>query len=205
MTDYATLKADLRDLVERQDLEAKLGTFIRLGMTDLGRLLNTPFQSKYAELIVEDGQTELPTDFRALENIELAADGQNIHLTATSRTSFDSMDVLTGPPQYYTIQGRNLLVLPKSSDALILTIRYQAGIDALVEDTDTNWVLQSAPSAALYASALHTAPYLIEDERIAVWRSLRDESVSLINIDGELSTMPVDMVLQPSTYVEGDM
>ncbi len=50
----------------------------------------------------------------------------------------------------------------------------------LSADTDTNWVLENHPDAYLYGSLVHSAPFLVEDERIAIWQGLFSNALSRI-------------------------
>jgi hypothetical protein len=49
------------------------------------------------------------------------------------------------------------------------TIVIPPGVPANLTPAITNWLLQTAPDAYLYGTLMEAAPYLHDDERIAVW------------------------------------
>jgi len=50
-------------------------------------------------------------------------------------------------------------------------------------------VLQDAPDVYLYGSLLHSAPYLVEDARIAVWAQMYSAAVAQLNQSSEKARM----------------
>jgi hypothetical protein len=50
--------------------------------------------------------------------------------------------------------------------------------DEPVTDSDTNWLLTQHPDLYLYAALVESAPYLKDDERIALWRAELDRRIA---------------------------
>jgi len=51
-----------------------------------------------------------------------------------------------------------------------------------LSDTNSdNWLLLEAPDVYLYGALLHSAPYLAEDQRVAVWAQLYSAAVMQLN------------------------
>ncbi len=75
----------------------------------------------------------------------------------------------TGQPSYFTVFGTELELAPTPSEDTVLEMIYRATLDPLVDSTDYNWLLTLAPDAYLYGVLMEAAPYLKEDERVAVW------------------------------------
>jgi hypothetical protein len=46
----------------------------------------------------------------------------------------------------------------------------------------TNWLLTEAPDVYLYGALVHTAPYLKDDARIAIWESFFAQGIDNLNI-----------------------
>ncbi len=55
---------------------------------------------------------------------------------------------------------------------------YRKVVPALSDANTSNWLLACAPDAYLYGALLESAPYIKDDERIAVWTA---GLVSVIN------------------------
>lgn len=51
----------------------------------------------------------------------------------------------------------------------------------LDETTQTNWLTDIVPNLLLYAALLECAPFLKNDERIAVWQSLYDRAAGMVS------------------------
>jgi len=62
---------------------------------------------------------------------------------------------------------------------------YYAKTTALSSSNADNWLLLEAPDVYLYGALLHSAPYLGEDERIAVWGQMYSASVMRLNEESE--------------------
>jgi hypothetical protein len=65
-----------------------------------------------------------------------------------------------------------------------MTLIYRQKIPTLSADQPTNWLLQTFPEVYLYGSLLHSAPYLQEDARVAMWVQLYSQVVQQVNADG---------------------
>ena len=61
---------------------------------------------------------------------------------------------------------------------------YYQKIPSLITNTD-NWLLLEAPDVYLYGALLHSAPYLAEDARLAVWAQLYSAAVQRLNQTSE--------------------
>jgi len=64
---------------------------------------------------------------------------------------------------------------------------YRASIPALSDSNTSNWLLEEAPDAYLYGTLMQTAPWLREDERVAMWGSLYTQAIQSVNKDGEVA------------------
>jgi hypothetical protein len=52
-------------------------------------------------------------------------------------------------------------------------------------DTPTNVVLDTYPELYLYGALIEAEPYLVDDQRIALWKGMYDDAVTRINIMGD--------------------
>jgi len=55
----------------------------------------------------------------------------------------------------------------------------------LADDNTSNWLLETAPDIYLYGALLHSAPYLAEDTRVAVWAQMYSAAVQNLNNQSE--------------------
>ena len=85
-------------------------------------------------------------------------------------------DSTTGKPSYFTV--RNEIEFDKSPDSSYSgEIVYYKAETALSDANTSNNILSRAPDAYLYGALLASAPFLMNDERIAIWAGLYRETV----------------------------
>ena len=188
MTDtYASLQSSIADWLIRQDLGDVIPSFIRLSEADMTRKLNTRRSESYGLLAVVSGQAGLPDDFAGMRNIEVR--GQTGSLTYAPPDFFDGFEERVDTPQYYTIQGDNILIYPAPPDDTVLEIRYRTRIPALSDESPTNWVLDRHPDIYLYGSLIHSAGYLDDDTRMPMWVSLYSAAIKSANQNDMTETL----------------
>jgi len=81
-------------------------------------------------------------------------------------------DGATDRPLTFSAVGGKLELAPAPDTSYTMEHLYFSRIPALHEGSPTNWMLDYHPDAYLYGALLHSAPYLVEDQRIAVWSTL---------------------------------
>lgn len=174
---YAELQAALADWLNRADLTATIPNFIALAEAMINRdeRLHGTGGVTRGTLEVSSQFTALPAGF--LKFLSVNVDGEREHpLQRVTEYELDEIRDCqpSGTPRAYCVIGTDLEIAPVPSEAMDLEIAYQARIPALSVSAPTNWLLTSHPDIYLYATLMQTAPYLHEDERVAVWRGLYD-------------------------------
>jgi len=180
---YLELKTMVSDTLNRQDLSSAIPGFIKLAEADLSRKINHWRQEKRVTLQLDESHETLPGDW--LETLRMyTSDGQQLLLTSVSEISqLKLSNPANGKPARYTINSGEFEFYPVPDMPYEITMVYRAKTPALVSDTDTNWILEYHPDAYLYATLAHTAPYLKEDERTAIWAGLKEDAISQINLE----------------------
>jgi hypothetical protein len=79
-----------------------------------------------------------------------------------------------GDPRGYAIVGDQMEVVPEqpANSPLELELAYYARPAPLLNEADSNRVLLEHPAVYLYATLLHTAMILRDDERVGKWSGL---------------------------------
>ena len=62
-----------------------------------------------------------------------------------------------------------------------MSLRYLQKVPTLSSTVTTSWLLTDNPDIYLYGSLIHAAPYLVEDNRLAVWAQLYGAAVQRVN------------------------
>lgn len=103
----------------------------------------------------------LPSDFLELRDIQFQGDPRR-QLSYVTPQYADMYDTTGAPglPNFYTIVGNELRLIPSPSAATNVRIAYYKQIPALSSGNETNWLLAYAPDAYLYGSLMHARMYL---------------------------------------------
>lgn len=119
-------------------------------------------------------------------------DGDEYQLTYQSKDALDQLKLdnpqwrpradmaeeETGEPRqpikagHFTYHGRTVEIWPDPSQQFRLELDYYEGVSALSDANPTNTVLTKYPDLYLYGSLIHSAPFLRDDPRTAIWSKL---------------------------------
>lgn len=187
LSNYAELQASIADTLNRDDLTTQIPDFIKLAEAQLGRDLRHWRMEDRANAVVDSQYTALPNNFISPIRITIpASPSYTLELVGPfeiSKLRMENQDT-TGRPQFYAVVDGAFEVYPTpDADYTVELVYYEAIPDLQVNNT--NWLLTNYPDAYLYSSLIHSAPYLQEDQRTAVWNTLYLNSVSAINLEGE--------------------
>jgi hypothetical protein len=181
---YTELRAEVKGwLMDRDDLVAKIPSFITLAEADLNDRIRHRKMVKRSRLAgVTTSRIPLPEDWLEARNVELYLGDRPSRLDYTSDENLDEIrDRASGTltPTHYAIVGDELELIPAPSSVTIEMI-YYAAIPSLVV-TPSNWLLVARPDAYLYGTLMHSAPYLEDDARVGVWSAGYERAVTTLN------------------------
>jgi hypothetical protein len=185
---YTGLKASVADFLNRADLTAAVPDFITLAEAQFNRELRVPQMENLDSGTTSDGIIAVPDDWLETRTLRLAAPtvGQQI-LEYVGEEEWDQLqaDGLTNTTRFYTIINGAFQVLPAPSADINYLLRYYAKIPALSSLNATNWLLAKSPDLYLYGALTQSAPYLKDDDRLAIWGAVRAKLISDIQYEGE--------------------
>lgn len=175
LADYDELKAAVADFLLRDDLTAVIPTFIRLAEARMDRELRHYRQEKRSNITLAGQYNDLPADY--LQTIRLQiTDGPTSEVAPASTAQMLQMRAdrndRTGRPTHYTITAGSIELFPTPDASYAATLVYHGRITGLSSVAPINWLLTEAPDAYLYGALLHSAPYLKDDNRTALWEGL---------------------------------
>lgn len=198
ITNYDELRAAIAIWLDRDDLTINIEAFIQLMEKSPETRSLRHFKKVKREFGAgsqDDPNIALPDEWEESRNVEI--DG--IQVTYKSP---DELDILrdavnypgnTAPvdltpfrPKYFTYHDSHLVFWPVPSDDFTVTLEYYERIPPLADALlGENWLLTLAPGAYLYGSLVHSAPFLRDDPRIALWKRLFDTEIGAL---GQTST-----------------
>lgn len=186
---YANLQTAIADTLDRSDLTSYIPDWITMAEAEMQRDIKHWRMEKRDTLTADAQYEDLPTDFLAPIRLNLSVSG---YLRPLELSSSDYLQNLryrsddTGDyPTHYAIVGDQIEFYPTPSASVTVSIFYRRTIPALANDNTSNWLLALAPDAYLYGALQHSAPWLVEDERLPVWASLYAKAISGINLEGK--------------------
>ncbi len=185
LANYTDLKSSIAGFLNRDDLTDSIPTFISLAESQINRDIRHWRMETRAngQQSAGDQYMNFPADW--VETIRL-------HLNNGSKDvlqlvgSFDIAKMRSttndaiGIPRVFCHSGGQIEFYPTPAEQTEFELLYFAKVPSL-SSTSTNWLLSEAPDIYLYGSLLHTAPYLQDDQRLAVWAQLYSAAASRIN------------------------
>ena len=183
ITNFGTLKTAIADTLNRDDLASVIPQFVSLAQAQFNRKIRSHRQITRGSLTINTQFEALPADW--LETIRITMDASPIRvLTQISMDDLTryrtAIDNTTDAPVYFAHNGTDIELFPTPSTSYTGEITYYAKVTALSADGDTNWLLTNNPDVYLYGSLVHTAPYLKDDARIALWAGLLAQAMDEI-------------------------
>ena len=169
---YSTLQTAVANWLDRNDLTDRIPEFISLAEATFNRTLRLRAMETTVSDTTPSGSKEdaLPTGYLQM---------REIHLTTSPVISlaYITPEIMyriragshNGKPNAYTIVGDNILFGPTPDDGYGYSMTYYKAFDALGDDTQTNWLILNAPDLYLYGTLLQAEPFLMNDERVALW------------------------------------
>lgn len=185
LSTFADLKTSLASWLHRADLAAQIPDFIALAETQLNADLTSRSMEASVTLTATAGSPTLalPNDLLDIKRLQVLG-GFNRVLIYRSADEIAQDNPLgrSGMPEVFTVQGANLELAPIPDSDYSLELVYYQRIPALSDSNTSNWLLTICPNAYLYGALLAAQPYLINDERIAVFQSLYRQAVDGLNL-----------------------
>lgn len=172
--DYRTLKDHVSAFLGRADLETKMDGVCDMTEARIRRVLRDRTVGP-VDFLLSEGVT-LPSDCGELRTMRYASDKAYpyaIAITSPSNVAIKRgmRGELPGLPETVAVVQRKLIVAPVLTDPTPVTVTYYQTVPPLVNDTDTNWLLDDSPDVYVYGMLLNFAQYLVEDERIPMWEA----------------------------------
>ena len=192
ITSYTGLKADIASWLNRDDLTAVIPTFIELAEAQINRdIRHWKMETRASgQQSASDEYSQVPANWMETIRFHITDNGTSplelISRAAMADKRASNNDAI-GTPTHYTHADGQFQFYPTPSSEINTELLYYAKTTALSSSNADNWLLLEAPDVYLYGALLHSAPYLGEDERVAVWAQMYSASVSRLNEASEIA------------------
>lgn len=192
LTTYAGLRAAIAEEINRDDLTATIPSWIQMAESGFNQTLRLRQMIRREHSVFTGPYSVLPTDFLQMKSVSTAIRNRTQKLVYASE---EVMDDLSGAfcsdrPSHFAIIGNEMKIGPVKAEAeWDVSMTYYATIPSIMDSpTDTSWLLKRSPQLYLYAALMHSAPYLIEDERLPVWGQLAQAAAASLATEDQAST-----------------
>ena len=169
---YSTLQTAVANWLDRNDLTDRIPEFVALAEATFNRVLRLRAMETTVADATPSGSKEdaLPTGYLQMREIHLST-------TPVVSLAYITPEIMyriragstSGKPNSYTIVGDNILFGPTPDGAYDYSMTYYKAFDALSDAAPTNWLITNAPDLYLYGALLQAEPFLMNDERVALW------------------------------------
>lgn len=169
LANYSDLTSAVADWMARDDLTDRIPDFIALAEATLNKVMRSPRMVTTASLAYTTNAVSAatPTDMIEPQFIVNASDVTNI----LEQCSVQQLIMLrrhrlktAGTPKYFAIVGQTVQIAPKADTSYTMTIHYYQNIPSL-QSNSTNWLMTYHPDLYLYATLMHTMPFLNDSAR----------------------------------------
>jgi hypothetical protein len=182
---YAELLTTIADTLMRDDLTSVIPSFVAMGEARINRDVRHWRMEKRSTADLDTQYSVLPTDFVQPIRLQMVSGGEVKPVSTAQMLQLraDRSD-LAGKPDSYALTAGTLELFPTPDQTYEASLVYYARVPALSDTVTTNWLLTEAPDVYLYASLVHSAPYLREDARVQVWEALAAQAIDRLNTSG---------------------
>lgn len=172
---FEELKAAVRDLSNRTDLDASLPLFVEMAEEEFKDLRVRQMVTRVS-LSVSGAWADLPQDFLAERSATV--NGELLRFV-TLEALEATWDDARGRPQVYTIDAGKLRFYPEPSEACAVEFTYYAKPPAFTAD-QSNWLAEQYPNAYRYGVMLSASIKTRDAEAISIYRGLLDRTMAEI-------------------------
>ena len=191
---YDSLTSTVLQYLERQDAAVvnAIPTFITLCEFEIAQNIKTLGQMEVVDSTMNIGNPVIPKParWRKTTSMTLSVSGQKQPLLVRKLEYLNTyaQDVTaTGVPLYYAdYDYDHWLVAPTPNQAYAFEALCYTRLEPLSSSNQTNWLTQNAPNAMLFGTLKQTAPFLKNDARLAVWKSMFDEALVALKTEDTL-------------------
>jgi hypothetical protein len=186
LDNYADLQSAIGNWLNRQDLTAAIPDFISIAEAQMlrrfqkalfeGVMLPRAMVAQNANFGIASEYVNLPADFLGVLSFSIDAlavqldyvGAQNLVYLKQKRGVTATPDV----PGVFTIIGNQFQFLPVPDQSYAGNLFYWQKPAPLSNANPSNWILANHPDVYLYGALTASAPYLMDDARVAVWSGL---------------------------------
>jgi hypothetical protein len=177
---YSELTTAVANWLDRDDLTLRIPEFVTLAEAKFNRTLRLrSMEAKYtADTVAGQRNLALPTGYIQMRNFQV----NTSPLTTLSYVTPEIYDRLWGGstlgiPKFYTILANEVSFGPIPASVVEVEMLFYKNFTNLSSTVATNWLIINAPDAYLYGSMVQAEPFIMNDERVALWGAFLNKAI----------------------------
>jgi hypothetical protein len=191
ITNYATLQSAVGTMLARTDAQANSDLFIQLVEAKLRR---DPAVRKFVELDpyeISAEDTALPSEFGEVESIAYLVNdvyqGELNIVPSPGVLAHYANKGIADRPTHAAVLATVLRVAPVPDGTYTFRFGYWQK-PAVLSGVATNWLLDEHPDVYFYGALCEAEPFLKNDERLPMWKTLYDQAVNAVRVHAKART-----------------
>lgn len=168
---YATLQSSIASFLHRSDMTDIIKELIADAESRIANELRIRAMEASFSSAISSGVVALPSGF---------LEWQFLYIDDTSAQKLERKDAewiytnyptrsAGGKPKFFAREGETLIFGPYPDSAYTIKGRYYKRLTALSDSNTSNWFITDAPDLLRFAALAEAEPYLINDQRVALW------------------------------------
>lgn len=176
---YAQLQTAVSNWMHRADLTSYIADFIKQGESILNRKLRTVDMETVGTLTANPASRflSLPTGFAEMQSLWCESPREEIFYVSPAQIS-EAITTAGGLPHFFTVKS-NIEFDRLPGSAYSLECRYFKSYD--IASDLTNTLLTNYPEIYLHAALAGASLFVVDDARLATFRTLLNEEIDELN------------------------
>ena len=198
ITNWATLKTEIANQLNRTDLTADVPFFVQLAEFRIYRELRVRQMETALNSTMSSGEIAVPSGYLEMKHA---------YITSTPVTKLERKDAewvyqnyptrsSAGKPQYFAREGGNFIFAPYPDSAYTVRGIFYKQLDLLSDSNTSNWLITDAVDLIFFASLCEAKPWMQDESRIDVWEAkyqAAKQRIQLQDTAEEFSGSPLAM------------
>ena len=163
---YLELKTAVINWLDHLDSQDLVPQFVELARAKINRKLMAREMTCVGEAVGVADQTDydLPADWAGARQVSV--DGLDLEYL-TPELFTNDLKRERSSALFYTIRANKIRFSSAPGEGATIELVYYRKVPELVEDTDTNWLLENHPDCWLYLAVAEGHRYVMDEERMA--------------------------------------
>lgn len=176
---YTDLQNEVNSWLDRDDLAAKVPTFIAMVEARINRDLRLPEMEHETDLSAKGETVALPDDFLAMRTLYIeGSPDRPLRAMAPNAVAANYNGAAGTPTAYVQNARKSLQLVPPPTGDLLLRMRYYKRLEPLSDSNPRNWLLMYHPGVYLYGGLAYATAFLQDKEAVALWASAYEEEIA---------------------------